>query len=116
MKRHKTTKPRLDRDKLNQFSVSALIRSARGTRTQKDFASLIGTTQPLLCKYESGKITNPPAKIIEACLQHMHNRNNLAEITVGSIQRRVRDVLSGPERADARRAISELLYCLNLPR
>lgn len=104
------------KDQSTQFSVSALIRSARGASTQEDFAKLIGTTQSLLCKYETGKIPNPPAKIIEACFQHMHIRNNLAEITVGSIQRRVRTVLSGPERANARRAISELLNCLELSR
>ncbi len=110
------TNLRPGKNQSTQFSVSTLIRSARGTHTQEGFAKLIGTTQPLLCKYETGKIPNPPAKIIVACLQYVHDRNNSTEITIGFIQRRMREVLSGPERADVRRVISELLDCLELSR
>jgi len=77
------------------YSLSALIRRARGNLTQNEFGGVLGVSQNLLSKYESGAIPNPPASVIEKCLTDIANR--------------IRSSLSGPEHADVRAAISTLI-------
>lgn len=105
-------RPRQQKAAVNSVSVSAVIRTARGKRTQGEFADFLGIKQPALSKYESGEIPNPSAQVIETCLGILEEQRQQKQITVAELQRRVRDVLSGPERASARKAMSDLLDCI----
>jgi len=48
-------------------SQAELVRRARGERTQKEFATLLGVEKSCLSRYESGKL-GAPTRVIDACL------------------------------------------------
>lgn len=93
----------------SNYSLSALIRRARGNLTQNEFGRVVGVSQTLLSKYESGAIPNPPASVIEKCLELVDTESSKAPPDASTVARRVESTLSGPEHASLRQAISDLL-------
>ncbi|MCE2721986.1 MAG: helix-turn-helix domain-containing protein [Betaproteobacteria bacterium] len=91
------------------YSLSALIRRARGNLTQNEFGGVLGVSQNLLSKYESGAIPNPPASVIEKCLALVDAPSAATTPDATDIANRIRSSLSGPEHADVRAAISTLI-------
>jgi transcriptional regulator with XRE-family HTH domain len=95
-----------------ELYVQALIRAARSTDTQQDFALRLNTTQNLLSKYESGGIKNPPSNIIGKCLAsilHKHNDKNIDQIGPADLASYILETLSGAEQANIRKLIYDLV-------
>ena len=94
-----------------EMSVKETIKLARGSFTQTQFAELLDTRQSLISKYESGN-TNPPAHIIDKCMRIIHGKNVKEGVSIKALEIRMRNVLSGPEHADARKAFAVILDSL----
>ncbi|MDP2762113.1 MAG: hypothetical protein Q8O64_17235 [Sideroxyarcus sp.] len=97
--------------------VREIIRNARGSLTQTGFVDLlkeqyeIKTSQGLISKYESG-ITNPPADLIDKCIEIIHSKNVDGDISLTALEMRMRKVLRGPSQAGARKAFAVILDSL----
>ena len=91
-----------------EISVKEIVRNARGSHTQIEFANILSTKQSLISKYESGK-ANPPAFIINECIQIIHKMNNSDDINISSLEIKMRRVLSGDSQAAARKAFAIIL-------
>jgi transcriptional regulator with XRE-family HTH domain len=89
-------------------SVADLIRAARNRRTQKEFATLLGVTQPQLSRYERGKY-NPPARVIDACMREAHMGGQTSAPSADDLAQQVRMTLASPDKELARSAIASLL-------
>lgn len=87
--------------------VQNIIRDARGDRNQSDFARLLGKSQGLVSKYERG-IVNPPADVLEKCMDILQMHNG-GDVNTETLAKRVRSELSAPEMAYARKTIAALL-------
>lgn len=100
------------------MTIREIIREARGTLTQKRFVELlykqhgIKTSQGLISKYQSGKV-NPPATVIDACMKIIHEGNISGEVSLNDLEERVRRVLTGPAKAEARKAFAVILERLS---
>lgn len=94
-----------------EMSVKEIIHTARGSLTQSAFAELLQTRQSLISKYESGK-TNPPAEIINKCMNIIHGKNIESDISLTALEKRMRKVLWGPSQAQARKAFAVILDSL----
>lgn len=100
------------------MTIKEIIREARGTLTQTGFVELlekqhgIKTSQGLISKYQSGKV-NPPAAVIEVCMKIIHGGNISGEVSLDDLEKRVRRVLTGPAKADARKAFAVILERLS---
>ena len=100
-------------------TVREIIRNARRSLdlTQAEFVSFIiehhkiKTSQGLISKYESGT-TNPPADIIDVCIEIIHGKNCGEEVSLISLENRLRQVLRGRAQADARKAFAVILDSL----
>lgn len=97
------------------LSISEIIQSARGSRTQREFAAILGIRQDLLCKYEKGRV-NPPAKIIERCMRDVHIPEEHGIPSAEALARRIRRELSTQNLVQVRAAITHLLDALSVPR
>lgn len=99
------------------YSVKETIRKARGSLTQSMFVEFlcehyeIKTSQGLISKYESGT-TNPPAEIINKCMEIIHGKNADDDISLTELEERMRKVLIGPAQAGARKAFAVILDSL----
>lgn len=102
-------------DDNQQFSVRGIIREARGTKTQKEYAAELGIRQDLLCKYEKGAV-NPPAPIVERCMRDAHRISKRRTPSAVTIARRIRSDLGEPELEPVRAIISNLLDVLSKTR
>lgn len=89
-------------------NVPELMRTARGDRNQKDFATLLGVKQSSISRYERGK-ASPPAAVIEHCMHLVHESTNGAAPTADDLAKRIRIVLADPAMAPVRAAFSGLL-------
>ncbi len=49
-----------------------LIKMARGSRSQREFAELLGVDKSCLSRYENGKL-GAPVTVIDKCLVHVAN-------------------------------------------
>jgi LysR family transcriptional regulator, nitrogen assimilation regulatory protein len=57
------------------MTIGEIIRTARNGRSQKAFADLLGVKQSSVSRYESGR-ASPPAAVIDACMQLVHQLND----------------------------------------
>lgn len=100
-------------------AVKEIIRNARRSLdlTQAEFVIFlkehheIKTSQGLISKYESGT-TNPPADIIDKCIEIIHGKNADSDISLMALERRMKKVLRGPSQAGARKAFAVILDSL----
>lgn len=94
-----------------EMSVNEIIRAARGDLSQAAFAEQLQTSQSLISKYESGN-ANPPAGIINKCMNIIHGKNAGGDVSLTALEKRMRKVLCGPSQAQARRAFAVILDSL----
>jgi len=87
--------------------IRNIISEARGNRTQAEFANVLGKSQGLLSKYESGKV-NPPAAIVEKCMK-MLNKVEDESVSSDLLAKRIKAELKEPHHAYARKTIAALL-------
>lgn len=93
-------------------SLGQLIRRARGSASQKDFAATIGTNQPLLSKYERNQVGHVPTAIVERCMDIVEGFSRPKDPGVEIVAARVREELAGEESADVRLTILRMLDCV----
>ncbi len=100
------------------MTVKEIIKNARGNLTQIGFVEFLDdqyqtkTSQGLISKYESGKV-NPPASFIEVCMKIIHDENIPNEVSLDDLEERIRKVLTGPGKAEARKAFAVILERLS---
>ena len=101
------------RSNIRKMTVKETMLAARKTLnlTQGQFAKQLNASQSLISKYESGSV-NPPAHIIDECMRIIHEKNINGEISINTLEERLRKVLGGPERANARKAFAVILDSL----
>lgn len=100
-------------------TVKGIMRNARRSLglTQAEFVDFlkehhrINTSQGLISKYESGT-TNPPAEIIDKCIEIIHGKNVDSDISLTALEMRMKKVLRGPSQAGARKAFAVILDSL----
>lgn len=93
------------------LTIRALIVAARGARTQRQYAAVLGIRQDLLSKYENGRV-NPPTRIIEHCMRDVHIGGQQETPNATELARRVRQELCEAKAEPIRAAISRLLDVL----
>ncbi|MHB0973926.1 MAG: helix-turn-helix domain-containing protein [Thiobacillus sp.] len=87
-------------------TVGDLVRAARNSRSQKDFADLLGVKQSSVSRYERGK-ASPPISVIEHCMRLVHNQGEAP--TAEQLAERIRVELADPSLIEARSALSRLV-------
>lgn len=101
-------------DKVSESSVKRIVRKARGSLTQQEFVaklhqeSNIITSQGLISKYETGQV-NPPTDIIDACMNIIQDVNIATDVSLDDLELKIRRVLTGPSKAQARKAFAVIL-------
>lgn len=95
------------------LTVREIIRSARGSTRQEEFARQVGSTQSLVSQYERGTV-NPPAAVIDRCLEILRVRERTADTSVAAIVKAVENGLKGPKKQEVRRAVLSLLEILGV--
>lgn len=101
-----------------EMPIKEIIRNARGKLTQIEFVDFLNDqhqmkiSQGLISKYESGKV-NPPAFFIELCMRIIHGENIPDEVSLDDLEERIRRVLMGPAKAEARKAFAVILERLS---
>ena len=109
MKSTCATKPASSQELQAVHTVRGMVRAARGSATQKEFGiRLGGVDQALVSRYESGDV-DPPAKVIEACMQVLRARDDMHEFSAKAIAHRIQTELQGDEHSDLRRAFVYML-------
>ena len=78
--------------------------------SQREFARLIGKSQPMLSKYISGMAT-PPANILILCMNQIGLLQQ-RDVSAKRLADRIVRELSGASHAGARQAISHILDSL----
>lgn len=94
------------------LTVRALISAARGNRTQEEYAAILGVRQDMLSRYESGRIANPPARVIEHCMRELHIAAQQEIPAAAELAHRVQHELSEANTGPVRAVISTLLDVL----
>lgn len=89
-------------------SIPQLIKTARNSRSQAEFALELGVKQSTLSRYEKGE-ANPKAHIIERCMHLVHWDNRNSEPTVDELAEKVRMQLGRDDQAPLRIALSKLI-------
>lgn len=91
--------------------ASSLVRNARAVtgESQRAFASRLGTSQSLICKYERGDVS-PPADLLIHCMNLL--RIETKEVTAEDLIALVKARLAGPSMSAARRAVADVIHCL----
>lgn len=101
-----------------EMPIKEIIRNARGSLTQIEFVEFLDgrhqtkTSQGLISKYESGKV-NPPASFIEVCMKVIHGENISDEVSLDDLEERIRRILTGHAKAEARKAFAVILEQLS---
>ncbi len=88
-------------------NITELIRIARGSRSQTEFAKFLGVSQSTLCRYESGEV-NPRAEVIERCMHLVHGDDD-QEYSIEELVAKVRGRLGRADQASLRTALSKLI-------
>lgn len=57
-------------------------------------------------------MNNPPAEIIDKCLEIIHKENADDDVSLAALEVRIKKVLRGPSQADARKAFAIILDSL----
>ena len=88
-----------------------LISQARAAtgETQRVFAARLGSSQSLVCKYESGQVTPPPSLLIH-CMNLLGFGGR--SISQQELMDLVRDRMGGDGMAVAREALAQVIRCL----
>lgn len=89
-------------------TIQQLIKTARGGRSQAEFARDLGVTQSTLSRYEQGG-ANPKAEVIERCMRLVHWGNEDGSPSVDELADKVRAQLSREDQAPLRVALSKLI-------
>ncbi|MHB8409000.1 MAG: helix-turn-helix domain-containing protein [Acidiferrobacterales bacterium] len=89
-------------------TIAQLVRTARNSRSQNDFARELGVRQSSVSRYESGK-TSPPASVIEHCMRLVHTQKPVEAPTADDLADRVRAGLADPNLDQVRLALSRLI-------
>ncbi len=87
--------------------IKNIVRNARGDMSQAAFARLLGKTQGLVSKYESGAVS-PPSDTMEKCMEILE-MNNGGDVNIDALVKRVRSELKAPQLAYVRKSIAALL-------
>lgn len=89
-----------------------IVRDARLRvgETQTSFAMRVGSTQPLVSKYEAGTVA-PPANVLMHCI-HILSDGFAETITEGSLATLVKQRLTGRDKAEIRAAVARLILAL----
>lgn len=90
-------------------SLGQLIRKARGSASQKEFAAAIGTSQSLLSKYERNQLGHVPRAVIEKCFDKLDDFSETRDPGVETLVARIREELAEAESIDARLTIVRML-------
>jgi len=93
--------------------IGELIKRARNSRNQQEFAAMLGVTQSSLSRYESGK-SNPRAEVIEQCMRLVHDAGSDQHPSADELADRVRTALADPGLGQVRSAFSKLLDAVTL--
>ena len=88
--------------------IKDLIKRARGSHNQKQFAKKLGKSQGLLSKYENG-VVNPPSDVIETCMDILHMNTRNSDISSDALAKRVKAELKGKHLGSTRKTIEALL-------
>lgn len=91
------------------MKVKDIVKTARGNRSQKEFANYICKSQGLLSKYELG-LVNPPANVINKCLRILNTKTTSSS----RLAERIKSELKSDEYEFARRAIETILDSIHL--
>lgn len=89
-------------------TIPQLIKAARGTRSQVEFAQELGVKQSTLSRYELGE-ANPKAQIIEQCMHLVHWPTQELTLTVDELTDKIRKQLSKEDHAPLRVALSKII-------
>lgn len=89
-------------------TIPQLIKTARGTRSQVEFARELGVKQSTLSRYELGD-ANPKAQIIEQCMHLVHWPTQESTLTVDELTDKIRKQLSKEDHAPLRVALSKII-------
>lgn len=89
-------------------SIPQLIKTARNSRSQAEFAHELGVKQSTLSRYEKGE-ANPKAHVIEHCMHLVHWGNQGSEPTVDELAEKVKTRLGRIDQAPLRVALSKLI-------
>ena len=89
-----------------------LVREARRRvcETQEMFAKRVGSTQPLVSKYESGGVA-PPASVLMHCI-HILDGGISETVSEGQLAKLVKERLRGRDNAAIRGAVAKLILTL----
>lgn len=99
----------LDESSMQPSSVAALVKTARGKRSQQEFASILGVDQSVISRYEHGR-ASPSKETIDACMQIVHNSEGTGGApTASQLARRIEKELGSPDMARARLALGYLI-------
>lgn len=89
-------------------SIPQLIKTARNSRSQAEFARELGVKQSTLSRYEKGE-ANPKAHVIERCMHLVHWGNQCTEPTVDELAEKVKTRLGRVDQAPLRVVLSKLI-------
>ena len=90
--------------------IRNIIREARGTMSQAEFARRLGKSQGLISKYERGSVS-PPSTTLEKCMKILEDKNK-DEVSSAFLAMRIKKELNDPQFAYARKTIAALLDSL----
>ena len=95
-------------------SPANLVKSTRQQKgmTQDEFASLLGKTQPLVSKYEAGKVT-PSADVILDCLE-LKEETIVKDVSIAELTNEIKTKLAGDLNIRKRNMISDLIESISL--
>lgn len=89
-------------------TVAQLVRAARGSRSQKEFAKELGVKQSSVSRYESGR-ANPPVKVIEYCMRVAHSADHEGAPTADQLAAKVRTELADSDLREIRFLLARLI-------
>ena len=92
-------------------SASEIVLLARQSigENQRKFASRLGSSQSLICKYERGEVS-PPAVLLIQCMNLIGM--SVSEISADDLATLVKTRLEGAQMAAARQAVAHLIQCM----
>jgi len=95
-------------------SPANLVKSTRQQKgmTQDEFAKFLGKTQPLVSKYEAGKVT-PPADVILDCLE-LKEEEIGQDVSISDLTKEIKEKLAGDLNIRKRIMISNLIDSIAL--
>ena len=93
------------------MTVASIIRSARGSMKQAEFARALGVDQSAVSRYERGK-GNPPAKVLNHCMRLLHQQTDSGTPSADELASKVLSNLADREHGAVRQALVALVDTL----